>query len=63
MELTTRLKYVTFILIGIIFIITGLALNELSILGKVGPGNFDKWYQFLAPWVGTDGSGGLPVPW
>jgi len=63
MEVTTRMKYLSFIILGVMFIITGFALNEPSILAQVNPSNIDKWYKFLAPWVGESGKGGLPVPW
>ena len=61
MEVTARIQYLTYLLIGIIFLITGFALSELEIL-QVNTDNFDTWIEFLAPWIG-DEEGGLPRPW
>ena len=68
MRLESRINYIAFIVIGIIFILVGQALNELSVIeavnaNSVGDGNdLDKWYEFLLPYVG-DENNGLPPPW
>ncbi|OLS28291.1 MAG: hypothetical protein HeimC2_07830 [Candidatus Heimdallarchaeota archaeon LC_2] len=68
MKIETRINYITFLILGLIFILVGQALNELDIIDTInaasaGEGNdFDIWYQFLLPWVG-DESSGLPTPW
>ena len=68
MKLETRITYITFLILGIIFILVGQALNELDIIETVnatstgGGDNIDKWYEFLLPWIG-DESSGLPTPW
>ena len=63
MELTKRLSYLTYLIIGILFIIAGLALDETSIYSTVDSYDFNQWYDFLGPWLGGDGKGSLPVPW
>ncbi len=68
MKLETRINYITFLILGLIFILVGQALNELDIIESInanssGSGeNFDAWYEFLLPWVGDENSG-LPTPW
>ncbi|MHA2501466.1 MAG: hypothetical protein ACXAE3_01150 [Candidatus Kariarchaeaceae archaeon] len=65
MELSLRIKYFTFLILGVMFIVTGIALNELDILAEITRGDFDAWYDFLAPWVGSSErpNSQLPVPW
>lgn len=63
MELETRITYLSYILVGIIFIIVGLALNETESLSTVNNYNFDQWVDFLKPWIGTEENEGLPLPW
>jgi hypothetical protein len=67
MELTKRITYLSFLLIGIVFVLIGLALNETDIIAKVNAYDFNQWYSFLETWVGNefeDGfTQGLPTPW
>ena len=68
MKIETRINYITFLILGLIFILVGQSLNELDIIERInatsgGSGeDFDAWYEFLLPWVG-DESSGLPTPW
>lgn len=68
MSLDTRINYITFLLIGIIFLLVGNALDELSIIRDInafstGTGDDLKlWYDFLRPFIGDSGNG-LPPPW
>jgi hypothetical protein len=76
MELTKRITYLSFLLIGILFILIGFALNELDVIAQVNQireaaqtsrVSFDEWYGFLETWLGNENDGGftqgLPVPW
>ncbi|MCY3410949.1 MAG: hypothetical protein INQ03_04845 [Candidatus Heimdallarchaeota archaeon] len=62
MELNKRILYISYIIIGLIFVITGMALNETEILRDVFESNSEQWYTFLMPWLG-DSNTGIPVPW
>ena len=62
MNLDRKLTNFTFILLGILFLVVGFALNELDILVAVDTSSLDAWYVFLMPWVG-DAISGLPTPW
>lgn len=65
MQIESRINYITFLVIGIIFILVGLALDELSVIENVNRwsvNNLNSWYDFLLPWVGEEGNG-LPEPW
>ena len=53
MKLEGRLRYISLLLLGILFIVTGIALNELNILTEVTNGSLDSWYVFLMPWIGA----------
>jgi hypothetical protein len=64
----SRINYIAFIILGIIFILVGQALNELDVIEAINANSvgqdddLDKWYEFLLPWVG-DSNQGLPTPW
>ena len=62
MNLDRKLTNFTFILLGILFLVVGFALDELDILVAIDTSNLDTWYKFLMPWVG-DAVSGLPTPW
>ncbi|MFV2014632.1 MAG: hypothetical protein ACC656_04350 [Candidatus Heimdallarchaeota archaeon] len=68
MKFESRINYIAFIILGIIFILVGLALNELNVIEtinatSVGDGDdLDKWYKFLLPYIGDESSGLIP-PW
>lgn len=68
MKLESRVNYIVFLVIGIIFILVGIALDEMktietAINWSVNSGsNLDKWYEFLKPWIG-DEDNGIPGPW
>ena len=48
--------------VSLFFILTGFALSELDIMNSITPNDFDRWVDFLSPWIG-DEDGGLPRPW
>ena len=64
----SRINYIAFIVLGIIFILVGQALNELDVTEAINANsvskddNLTKWYEFLLPWVGDEATG-LPTPW
>lgn len=68
MRFESRINYIAFIILGIIFILVGQALNELDVIEAINANSvgqdddLDKWYEFLLPWVG-DSDKGLPTPW
>lgn len=68
MRFESRINYIAFIILGIIFILVGQALNELDVIEAINANSvgqdddLDKWYEFLLPWVG-DRDKGLPTPW
>lgn len=68
MRFESRINYIAFIILGIIFILVGQALNELDVIEAINANSvgqnddLDKWYEFLLPWVG-DQDMGLPTPW
>ena len=62
MEINNRIKYLTFFIVSLFFILTGFALSELDIMNSITPNDFDRWVDFLSPWIG-DEDGGLPRPW
>lgn len=68
MKIEARANYIAFLVIGIIFILLGGALNELDLIKEanswsVGEGDdLEKWYEFLNPFIG-DKNNGLPPPW
>ena len=63
MELSRRIKYFTFLILGVIFLLSGFALSELDVLSQINHDDLNAWYEFLAPWVGNPAQNGLPVPW
>lgn len=62
MQLEKRIQIILFLVIGIIFILSGIALNEINIISKVNHSTLSDWYNFLLPWIGS-GKGGLKHPW
>ncbi len=62
MKLESRVQNIAYLLIGLLFIIVGLALNEFDIITNVHNASLEDWYHFLMPWVGDTGNG-LPTPW
>jgi hypothetical protein len=68
LKLEARIHYIAFIIVGIIFMLVGQALNELDIIetinaSSIGTSNeLDQWYEFLLPYIG-DSENGLPIPW
>ena len=69
MKIEARANYIAFLVIGVIFILLGGALNELEWIKEANSwsvgeseGDLDKWYEFLNPFVG-DKNNGLPPPW
>ena len=67
MKIEARANYIAFLIIGIIFILLGGALNELEWIKEANSWSvseneeLDKWYKFLNPFIG-DESNGLPAP-
>jgi hypothetical protein len=64
-KLESRINYIAFLVIGFIFILVGVALNELDpieVANKWSDNNLDMWHDFLKPWIG-DENNGLPEPW
>ncbi len=62
MKFEKRIAYLTYLIIGFIFIVAGLAINEQNILSDAFNSTPEDWYQFLMPWLG-DSENGIPVPW
>jgi hypothetical protein len=67
-KLESRINNIATLVIGIIFILVGVTLDDLEIIEtaiswSVNQGeNPDLWYEFLKPWIGDEGNG-VPVPW
>ncbi|MHA2092932.1 MAG: hypothetical protein ACW98K_18965 [Candidatus Kariarchaeaceae archaeon] len=65
MKLESRINNIATLVIGIIFILVGVTLDDLAILEEAinwAHDDPDQWYIFLKPWIG-DGGNGIPVPW
>ena len=68
MNLESRINNIAILVIGIIFILVGAALDDLEVIEtaigwSVNKGeNPDLWYEFLKPWIGHEGNG-VPTPW
>ena len=62
MEINRRLIYISYLVLGLILITAGLALNEQDILAGVFNRSPEDWYNFLMPWIGNS-ENGLPTPW
>ncbi|MDH5401046.1 MAG: hypothetical protein OEZ01_02820 [Candidatus Heimdallarchaeota archaeon] len=62
MKLENRVKYISFLIIGVLFLIIGNTLDELDIIKNVLNASFDEWYVFMLPWLGS-AEEGIPTPW
>lgn len=62
MEINKRILYLSYLIIGFIFIVTGVALKEPEFLVEVFNYSPEDWYVFLLPWIG-DAESGFPTPW
>lgn len=62
MKFEKRIAYITWIVVGIIFVVAGLAIKEPQILSDAFSSSPEDWYELLMPYIGNS-ENGIPVPW